>query len=297
MTFYSYDHLITCLHDLESWFSKFGRHENAYLQNLKNGVTRARFLATFLKDPQFESEPDRHGLLWSVMEAADFAELSPFLDKWHAKQPKILKRKLRIVMGATLRPEEEGNEKSQPRDALFELILASQLESNGGGVTLDAPADLTLATSLGPLLIECKRPSHVGSLDRNLGEAREQLIDRTKEGHSNYGIIAIDATRVVNPQWMMLTSNHDSEAESALQSDLKELAERHRDALVNVVCHPVLAVLFKMSAPFESVGGIGRHQSEALFTYHSRNPGGREYVKSFLRTLSRSPVQMQSLDT
>ena len=115
---------------------------------------------------------------------------------WASLDEAVLRSKLKLVLnGAALPPV--GGEEDTPRNTLFELTTAGLLHDHGFSVELTRDLeDIRLVLpGYGPLALECKRPAHAASLDRNLRKVRKQ-IRRRLSSDVRGGFAAIGVERI-----------------------------------------------------------------------------------------------------
>jgi hypothetical protein len=99
---------------------------------------------------------------------------------WGSLTPDARKKKLDIVLSGSALPPKGKGRPDRPRNTLFEFAVARSLQHKGFEVTLTDSAEDVRARfpGLPPFLVECKRPTHAGSLGRVVTKSRRQLRER-----------------------------------------------------------------------------------------------------------------------
>lgn len=130
-----------------------------------------------------------------------------------------------VVKGSTFYDEVAVGENDQGRDATFELLTASGMQRAGATPRLEQPTDVR--ADFGDLLalIECKRPKTVAGYVRLMLDASRQFSVHRKNGHDAAGVVAVDLTRLINPNLHILPAASRAGAMDALH--------RHTEAKVN----------------------------------------------------------------
>jgi hypothetical protein len=107
-----------------------------------------------------------------------------------------------LVHGQTSSVAERADGKShKPRDASFELFVASAFTRAGFLVDLDQITDVVAASGANTFLIECKRPRHENSFESAMKEASSQLNRRLSARAGNptcFGLIAASVDLVLH---------------------------------------------------------------------------------------------------
>lgn len=150
-----------------------------------------------------------------------------------------------VVKGGTFYDEVAISENDQGRDTAFELLTAVGMQRAGATPHLDDPADVRADFEDFRVLIECKRPKTVAGYVRLMQNASRQFSRHRKNGHDAVGIVAVDLTRLINPDMHILPAATRDQAMEALhrftQAKVDELAielakqrqQFHEDALID----------------------------------------------------------------
>lgn len=108
--------------------------------------------------------------------------------------PEVAAR-LRLVMAGQVLPPADDEADDRPRNTLVELTTAALLHRRRFSVRLPSAAeDVFLEIDdLLPFRVECKRPAHSGTLEKNLKRLRHQLRGRCADGKSRgMAVVAVD---------------------------------------------------------------------------------------------------------
>ena len=135
------------------------------------------------------------------------------------------------------------------RNIAFELVVMAKLTRSG------IPLDFRMATDVAAqfdgqsVLFECKRPQSLTSLESNIKKACRQLEAKygNAEPSLQSGIIAIDITKLINPDFMLYAQNDEHALDAGLSrlidgfvSEYERLWQRQRDKRT-------IAVLLRLS--------------------------------------------------
>lgn len=115
------------------------------------------------------------------------------------------------------------------RNFAFELLVAERLIAGGTSPRFPAHADVGLAIPSTDLVIQCKRlfaSIDSGSARRNFKDAEDSLVDAKASGAK--GIIAIDITRAVNPQFIIPTAGRPEDVRTGLLKVLQDFINENR---------------------------------------------------------------------
>ena len=108
----------------------------------------------------------------------------------------------------------------RPRNTQFELVLAASLRAAGYDVALDEP-DVVVRTTMGSVGVAAKRPSSERNLNHTIRDAGRQI--RRFDG---LGLIACDATILVNPDDAQLTTQDFAAVEAGVAAHAIDVAKR-----------------------------------------------------------------------
>jgi hypothetical protein len=114
-------------------------------------------------------------------------------------QPGLRDRIVKVLKGVR-ELEKETPEKGEPRNYLFELVMAGVLKRAGFKVRLDRIEDVYLEYSDRPFFIECKRIHSQAKLQERIDHAADQIGKRCDNAGTPKarGIVAIDVSKLLN---------------------------------------------------------------------------------------------------
>lgn len=156
----------------------------------------------------------------SLFEASDISLAHQFLKDQCGDG--FVERLSAFVGGPDSYSEEITNNLNHSRNIGFELAVASRFISAGVEVGFDTTADVHLRALGKDFFVQCKRPARSRNVVRNLNRANTQLRrDYTlSEVGSRFGIIAIDATRIINPEFEVLVAQNQEELATLMSSSI-----------------------------------------------------------------------------
>lgn len=126
-----------------------------------------------------------------------------------------LTSKLKKAVSGPVEVQKESNTSNTARNYLFEALVMARLHSPSNGLAIDfkSPTDTSLKYNNVKYLIECKRPQSDKKLEANVRDAANQLQKafKSKVGSNYKGLIAIDISKIFNPDFMLLVKENDTE--------------------------------------------------------------------------------------
>jgi hypothetical protein len=214
------------------------------------GTRRLREIATHVAThtpadpwPTFRGLPD----VAVITEASEFATLRPSLPRWLKDDRAVMLEKLKRVLGGPAVPTDETARSSDARNVLFELTLGAQIEASGQLVKHGEHPDVTVPLRRRDVLVQCKRVLSEKQLEKNMKDAVVQLKDDFDQARrSPVGLVAIDVSRIVNPEWECLTFSTPQQVSTAMQQRLSRIIEN--TLRVRAACsYPIIGTLFRFS--------------------------------------------------
>jgi hypothetical protein len=219
-------------------------------------------------------------------------------------QSSLLAEKLQIVVRGTPYTSSEGR-KTEPRDILFELEMATLFKSWGLAVTLGQATDLTFVFKTAPILCECKRIQTPNALSSNLQIAESQLRDalsKPETPQNTIGIVALDVSRIVHldkagaerypitkygaftlPSNMVIVQN-EVQFEEAVKQRLNSFVEQHPQAFGHAFLSRVAGLILFYKIPAVEVRGYGRIfilTYPKISSFASATPAEHQLLKDF----------------
>ena len=182
-----------------------------------------------------------------VIEASEFATLRAPLPRWLDSDRAAILEKLERALGGPAVPTDETARSSDPRNLLFELALAAQIEASGQPVKHGEHPDLTVPLRRRDVLVQCKRVLSDKQVEKNMKGAASQLEhDFDGARRAAVGIVAVDVSRIVNPEWECLTFSTPEQVSSAMQGRLSRVIESTLRTRA-VLSYPIVGTLFRFS--------------------------------------------------
>lgn len=187
-----------------------------------------------------------------LIEGSEFAELLPCLSRWLAEQPSVVKDKLRKVLGGPQVPTDENPLKNnnEARNFLFELTLGARFEARGTRVTQGEHPDFTVHLPRREIFVECKRPFSLAKLEDNIDGAAEQLrreFAQPGAGASTFGVIAIEASKVVNREYECFTFTNERQVQEGLSERLRQVIADTYAIRQPFRTQRIVAVIYRLS--------------------------------------------------
>jgi len=114
--------------------------------------------------------------------------------------------------------EKTSSASNRPRNVAFELLIASSVATNGIQPDFATHSDIAFPLGRKNIFIECKRPQSLSTIEKNIKSATKQLKRRFQSAiRSNLrGIVAIDISKVSNPDFKMLEPQNTESLDSYL---------------------------------------------------------------------------------
>ncbi|WP_437607325.1 hypothetical protein WMF20_41965 [Sorangium sp. So ce834] len=167
-----------------------GTRFDTYLQIMKEAAS-----LTYPRPFPWEDEPEKKRLFFEA--SSQIQQLVDAADIWRDIDPKVAKEKVIAIMSGQPMPP-SGVAEDRPRNTLLEFATATALKRKGFIVDMTSQDEDIIATypGLKEFVVECKRPTHAGALERNLRKLRHQLQERGKQG-ARYGLAVLGIDRVL----------------------------------------------------------------------------------------------------
>lgn len=133
---------------------------------------------------------------------------------------------LRRIAGSVMQPDDRS--RSQGKDALWELVLLSDLKNNGLAVTAAEP-DILVDFGMGNYPIACKKIWSESGVEKRVSHAAKQLAP-----FNNGGVIALNLDDLV-PVGKVVSVPAKAYVKDVLTRFNLDFIERHRDVLQHAV--------------------------------------------------------------
>jgi len=125
----------------------------------------------------------------------------------------------RFLGGPVSYPDENPSTSSNlGRNTAFQLIVAAKLSDANLEPKLEEPSDIGFQFEEYYIFVECKRLQAAKKIESNIKDGRRQLKMRlnAKTSHLCGGIIALDFTKTLNPEFLLLVEDTPEELKSRL---------------------------------------------------------------------------------
>ncbi|MGH9877227.1 MAG: hypothetical protein ACRD5H_06275 [Nitrososphaerales archaeon] len=115
------------------------------------------------------------------------------------------------------------------RNIAFELMLMAKLTKAGLPLDFSIKSDVAAKFDNRSLLFECKRPQSEDALESNIKKAYRQLEKkyRSPQRLRHRGLIAIDITKLVNPDFMLYVQPNSTALDSGLSRVIDTFVLKH----------------------------------------------------------------------
>jgi hypothetical protein len=161
----------------------------------------------------------------SIFEIYNFIEIhQAFKLKPISELDGIIKKLQKGVYGPTHSVDEKLNS-SAARNYIFEALIAALLHcpQNGMEAILDSESDTGVHIQNKKVWVECKRITTIERINENVRKASEQLetILQKSSNPNHRGLVAIDITKIINPDDKIYIRKNDAELKSSLHELIK----------------------------------------------------------------------------
>ena len=179
-----------------------------------------------------------------------------------SEPPGLRGKMLDIVRGTNAYLSENVSSSNKARNTAFEVLVGARFKLAEYNVDFPHLADARVIFDNKEILIQCKRPSSFKQLHKNITDARRQLKAsyRGPNRSRRLGMIAIDISKLVNPEFNLLVS----ESEDSIGDRLSEITigfiKKHLQAKYTQIGAKNLGILIRYS-------GIALNRKENIYTY------------------------------
>ena len=149
---------------------------------------------------------------------------------------------------------DETHKNNSGRNYQFELVLCSYLNKPDLGLSFipNSQSDAAAKFLNKTYLFECKRLHSKNQIEKNVKDAANQLTRRlkTKVGSNYRGIIAIDFSKVYNPDFQLLESGNDESLVNYIQQEVRNIIEQYHNSWQRIICKynkKIIAVMIRIS--------------------------------------------------
>lgn len=166
-------------------------------------------------------------------------EIHDFLDIYNAFKAEPvdaldnIKDKLQKGINGPINSADETANSTSSRNYIFEVLMAARSHNPNSGVItlLNTDSDTGILTDGKKLWIECKRISSASKIEANIKDASNQLekILSRKKGSGNRGIVAIDVTKLLNPNGDLYVQKNDSALIASIDGMMEQFITNNSD--------------------------------------------------------------------
>jgi hypothetical protein len=194
----------------------------------------------------------------------------------------FVRERLKALAGGPLRYVEEDAHSSSnlPRNLAFELLVGARLIASGIQLEAAAGADVAALVGYQRLIFECKRPQTEKRVERRVVEARNQLRERCQPHLSplTVGVIAVDVTKLTNPDFSLLYGVTSAEGTRMLSAYLKGFYEERQRLWARAASRKIVALFLRVSilARFSDDTGLTYCQQYLLVGLSTARPLARQ---------------------
>lgn len=206
-----------------------------------------RFLSGECSDKEVEDK-----LLFVMREMDEWSWIYRGLTK---SEPEGSLELLRQALGGVAFAKGEAAD-TRPRNIQLELRVASYFLQTGFSVSFSGLSDLVLDVEGFPVFVECKRLNSPRQVTKRAKEAAHQLKQSYQNSRkSSYGLVVIDASRIIHPKQGIATGPSEAIVRSGLQAQLKAFDREHDTSEVFARDKRLISVWIQAIAPgFHSTG-------------------------------------------
>ena len=191
------------------------------------------------------------------------SELAIITKAFKGVEPTGLISKLsELLKGTNAYLAENRSSSNRARNVAFEILVGARFKLAGYDVDFPPTSDLRIIKDKYEILFECKRPSSLKKLDKNISCARKQL-KRSYRGtnkRNRLGIIAIDVSKLINPQFNLLISENEATLGDRLSNITTGFIKSHLEEKYTQIGSKNLGILVRYS-------GIAINKTENIYTY------------------------------
>lgn len=211
----------------------------------------ARFYRRFLAG-ECRSKEVEDKLLFVMREMDEWSWIYRGLTK---SEPDGSLELLRQALGGVAFAKDEAAD-TRPRNIQLELRVASYFLQTGFSVSFSGLSDLVLDVEGFPVFVECKRLNSPRQVIKRAKEAAHQLKQSYQNSRkSSYGLVVIDASRIIHPKQGIASGPSEAIVRSGLQAQLKAFDREHDTSEVFARDKRLISVWIQAIAPgFHSAG-------------------------------------------
>jgi hypothetical protein len=184
----------------------------------------------------------------AIYEIFDLIDIYHGLSKVREDELSDLLRK--FLGGPVNYPDENPSTSSNlGRNTAFQLIVAAKLSNANLAPRLEEPSDIGFKFERYHIFVECKRPQKAIKIESSLKDGKHQLKHRLNAKTSPLcaGIIALDITKIKNPDFSLLVKDTPEELKSGLDGITNSFIESNGNLWQKPQKSRILGVLIHFS--------------------------------------------------
>ena len=162
----------------------------------------------------------------AMCETYDFARVVNISKDVLCKNKGFVKR---IVKGTE--SYTDSSKQDQGRDTQFQIGTAAFLSRSSSSIDVECPADVMAVIGKWPVAVECKRPSTLPAIGNRIEEAYTQFKTHEKNSLNAVRFIAMDLTKIVNPQFKVLEADTTNQIARLTDQAINETLENAKDSI------------------------------------------------------------------
>ena len=191
-----------------------------------------------------------------------------------------------------------ANEHDPGRDLCFEIVTAAMYRGNGLTSELGKPSDVLVRLGGQQVLIECKRPTTLNAIGRNLKKGFGQMSVHRRAGRGGIGVVALDLSVLVNPTAAPIGAFGSDAAVDNLYERIKFTITDAQPQIKRATCYlrsdaRVHAILMRAKCLSQDENGSMRVVQ--VWQVHPVYPIGSPEINTFYALCSRLPAFMPGL--
>ncbi len=155
-----------------------------------------------------------------------------------------------VASGPQSYTDENTSSGNAARNTAFELAIAARIVGQGLALDMSVASDVAVRFATRTVVVECKRPQSEDALERNVDDARRQLRKRYRSANrpGYVGIIAVDLTKILNPNNDLLRGFPQAEIGEILGGSLADYSRAHEQVWQKNRDAQTAAVLLRLNA-------------------------------------------------
>jgi hypothetical protein len=205
-----------------------------------------------------------------------------------------LRDRIEKVLKGTRELEKETPEKGEPRNYLFELVMAGSLKRAGFGIHLDRIEDIFFEFRNSPFFIECKRIHSQARLQERIDDAAYQIGKRCDEARTSKarGIIAIDVSKLLNDGTGLFQCSTLAVFSSACRQLLTTFQAMHNSNLGSTKEKRVLGIYIYARLPGHVQKPTGTHtcRQASFIVWHSKKTKDSNLAVKFFKRIKHATI-------